>query len=70
MYVTLEPHDPSRARTSPCTDAIVAAGIKKVVAPMKDPNPEVRGRGFDQLIAAGVEVEIAGEYAERAAADE
>ena len=67
MYVTLEPHS-FQGRTPPCTDAIIAAGIKKVVAPMKDPNPEVRGRGFDQLIEAGVEVEIAGEYAERAAA--
>src|SRR5579862_8460848 len=66
LYVTLEPHS-FHGRTPPCSDAIIAAGIKKVVSPMKDPNPKVRGRGFDQLIEAGVEVEIAGEYAARAA---
>ena len=65
LYVTLEPHS-FHGRTPPCTDAIVAAGIKKVVSPMKDPNPQVRGRGFDKLIEAGVEVEIAGDYAPRA----
>src|SRR5579872_1025975 len=66
MYLTLEPHS-FQGRTPPCTDAIIAAGIKKVVAPMKDPNPKVRGRGFDQLIEAGVEVEIAGQFAAQAA---
>ncbi len=67
MYVTLEPHC-YHGRTPPCTDAIISAGIKKVVSPMKDPNPNVSGRGFDQLIEAGIQVEIASEYAERAAA--
>jgi diaminohydroxyphosphoribosylaminopyrimidine deaminase/5-amino-6-(5-phosphoribosylamino)uracil reductase len=66
MYVTLEPHS-FQGRTPPCTDALIAAGIKKVICPMKDPNPKVRGRGFDQLIQAGIEVEIAGDYAIRAA---
>ncbi len=66
MYVTLEPHC-FHGRTPPCTDAIIAAGIRKVVSPMKDPNPSVGGRGFDQLVQAGIEVEIAVEYAGRAA---
>ncbi|HUA83615.1 MAG TPA: bifunctional diaminohydroxyphosphoribosylaminopyrimidine deaminase/5-amino-6-(5-phosphoribosylamino)uracil reductase RibD [Bryobacteraceae bacterium] len=67
MYVTLEPHC-FQGRTPPCTDAIIAAGIKRVVAAMTDPNPQVNGRGFDQLRAAGIELEIAEEYAARAAA--
>ena len=67
LYVTLEPHG-FYGRTPPCTDAIVAAGIVRVIAAMEDPNPRVRGRGFDQLRAAGVEVELAEEYAARATA--
>jgi len=65
MFVTLEPHC-FEGRTPPCTDAIVKAGIKKVVAAMQDPNPQVSGRGFDQLRAAGIEVEIARDYAAQA----
>ena len=65
MYVTLEPHS-FQGRTPPCTDAIVAAGIRKVVAAAEDPNPQVRGGGFAQLRSAGVEVEIATDYAARA----
>src|SRR5262249_48223358 len=60
-----EPHS-FQGRTPPCTEAIVAAGIRKVVAPVEDPNPRVRGCGFAQLRAAGIEVEMATEYAARA----
>jgi diaminohydroxyphosphoribosylaminopyrimidine deaminase/5-amino-6-(5-phosphoribosylamino)uracil reductase len=56
-YVTLEPCA-HQGRTGPCCDALVAAGIKKVVASMTDPNPLVAGQGFARLRAAGVEVEV------------
>ncbi len=61
LYVNLEPccH---YGRTGPCTERIIAAGIKRVVAAMEDPNPAVSGKGFAQLRAAGIEVEIAHEY--------
>jgi len=56
LYINLEPccHV---GRTGPCTSAILAAGVKRVVAAMIDPNPLVSGRGFEQLRKAGVEVE-------------
>ncbi len=56
-YVTLEPCS-HHGRTGPCCDALIAAGIKKVVASLPDPNPLVSGQGFARLRAAGVEVEI------------
>ncbi|MES2951955.1 MAG: bifunctional diaminohydroxyphosphoribosylaminopyrimidine deaminase/5-amino-6-(5-phosphoribosylamino)uracil reductase RibD [Pseudomonadota bacterium] len=56
-YVTLEPCS-HHGRTGPCCDALIAAGIKKVVASIADPNPLVAGHGFSRLRAAGVEVEI------------
>jgi diaminohydroxyphosphoribosylaminopyrimidine deaminase/5-amino-6-(5-phosphoribosylamino)uracil reductase len=54
-YVSLEPHA-HFGKTSPCTDALIAAGIKRVVAPVQDPNPKVSGRGFEHLRSAGVDV--------------
>ena len=56
-YVTLEPCA-HQGRTGPCCDALVAAGIGKVVASIADPNPLVAGQGFARLRAAGVEVEV------------
>ncbi len=56
MYVTLEPCNHT-GRTGPCTEAIIAAGIKRVVAAMEDPNPVNSGHGFERLRAAGIEVE-------------
>lgn len=56
-YVTLEPCS-HHGRTGPCCDALIAAGIKKVVASIADPNPLVSGQGFARLRAASVEVEV------------
>ena len=56
-YVTLEPCS-HHGRTGPCCDAFIAAGIKKVVASIADPNPLVSGQGFERLRAAGIEVEV------------
>ncbi|VTU33775.1 Riboflavin biosynthesis protein RibD [Variovorax sp. PBS-H4] len=56
-YVTLEPCA-HHGRTGPCCDALIAAGIRKVVASLTDPNPLVAGQGFERLRAAGVEVEV------------
>ena len=55
-YVSLEPHA-HHGRTPPCTDALIAAGIKRVVAPIEDLNPTVSGKGFAHLRAAGLEVQ-------------
>jgi len=63
-YVSLEPHD-HHGKTPPCTDAIVNAGIKRVVCPIEDPNPLVSGRGFESLRTTGLEV-ITGILAEEA----
>ena len=56
-YVTLEPCA-HQGRSGPCCDALITAGIKKVVASIADPNPLVSGRGFKRLRAAGIEVEV------------
>ena len=55
LYLTLEPCSIT-GRTGPCADAIIAAGIHRVVAAMRDPNPLVCGNGFKKLHAAGLEV--------------
>jgi diaminohydroxyphosphoribosylaminopyrimidine deaminase / 5-amino-6-(5-phosphoribosylamino)uracil reductase len=57
LYINLEPHA-HQGRTPPCTDALIAAGIRRVVASMPDPNPKVSGLGFEKLRAAGVHVEV------------
>jgi diaminohydroxyphosphoribosylaminopyrimidine deaminase/5-amino-6-(5-phosphoribosylamino)uracil reductase len=57
LFINLEPHS-HQGRTPPCTDALIAAGIKRVVASMPDPNPRVSGQGFEKLRAAGIRVDI------------
>ena len=64
-YVSLEPHA-HFGRTEPCTEALINAGIKRVVAPIEDPNPLVSGKGFEQLRAKGIEV-VTGILADEAA---
>src|SRR5207302_1489310 len=54
-YATLE-HCNRTGRTGTCTEAIIAAGVQRVVAAMDDPNPVNSGRGFDRVRAAGIEV--------------
>jgi diaminohydroxyphosphoribosylaminopyrimidine deaminase/5-amino-6-(5-phosphoribosylamino)uracil reductase len=56
LYTTLEPCA-HHGRTPPCVDAIVRAGIRRVVAAMRDPDPRTDGKGFRQLKASGIEVE-------------
>ena len=57
LYLNLEPccH---QGRTGPCADAVIAAGIRRVVASMSDPNPLVSGKGFEKLREAGIEVTV------------
>ena len=57
LYINLEPCA-HHGRTAPCTNSLIAAGVRRVVAAMRDSNPKVAGRGFKQLLAAGVKVEI------------
>ena len=57
LYVTLEPCS-HHGKSPPCADAVIAAGISRVVSALEDPNPEVAGRGHARLGAAGIAVEV------------
>src|SRR6185503_11482203 len=57
LYVTLEPCS-HFGKSPPCANAVIAAGIKRVVAAIEDPNPEVAGRGHARLRAAGITVDV------------
>ena len=65
LYVTLEPccH---HGKTPPCTDAIIRAGIRRVFVAIEDPNPLVAGKGVEALRAAGIDVEVCGDFAQGA----
>jgi diaminohydroxyphosphoribosylaminopyrimidine deaminase / 5-amino-6-(5-phosphoribosylamino)uracil reductase len=67
LYVTLEPCS-HFGKSPPCADAIIAAGLSRVVAAIEDPNPEVAGNGFAKLRAAGIAVDV-GLFAVEAAHD-
>lgn len=64
LYVTLEPCS-HHGRTPPCADAVVAAGLSRVVVGARDPNPLVDGRGIERISAAGIEVEVLDDLAAR-----
>lgn len=57
LFVNLEPCS-HHGRTPPCADALIEAGISRVVGCLQDPNPAVAGRGYDRLRQAGIEVEV------------
>jgi diaminohydroxyphosphoribosylaminopyrimidine deaminase / 5-amino-6-(5-phosphoribosylamino)uracil reductase len=59
LYINLEPHG-HQGRTPPCTEALIKAGIRRVVVSMPDPNPKVSSKGFEQLRVAGVQVDVGG----------
>ena len=57
LYLNLEPCS-HQGRTGPCADAVIAAGIRRVVCSMEDPNPRVAGQGFAKIRASGIKVEV------------
>lgn len=65
LYISLEPCSHC-GRTGACADALIQAGVRRVVAAMQDPNPLVAGKGFEKLRAAGIDVEIAEEFSAEA----
>ena len=65
LYINLEPCS-HVGRTGPCADALITAGVCRVIAAMQDPDPRVAGEGFRKLRSAGVEVELAPEFADEA----
>src|SRR6204780_2983724 len=67
LYVTLEPCS-HVGKSPPCADAVIAAGVKRVVSAIEDPNPEVAGQGHAKLRNAGIEVDVGLEAAEAARA--
>jgi diaminohydroxyphosphoribosylaminopyrimidine deaminase / 5-amino-6-(5-phosphoribosylamino)uracil reductase len=66
VYLNLEPCS-HQGRTPPCADALIAAGVGRVVAAMEDPNPQVAGQGLRRLREAGVVVEVASAFTAEAA---
>lgn len=58
LYVTLEPCCHYGKRTPPCTKTVIAAGVRRVVAAMRDPNPLVSGKGLEELRQAAIEVKV------------
>ena len=60
VYINLEPccHRGNGKRTPPCCDALIAAGVKRVVCCITDPNPRVNGKGFAALLEAGISVTV------------
>jgi len=66
LYITLEPCS-HHGRTPPCADALIGAGITRVIAAVEDPNPLVAGEGFRKLRDAGIEVDMAPEFTAEAA---